>query len=337
MPFVRQRERIANKSPEIAASSRVARARHCNLVLVAKRRRGHWTDFRTIAGIIQRLAPDIHVSVVTDRFYNAWHPGAWLRPTLFVSPAGCRRLRPLRGRIVQNRFWSKSQEYAALEAHHVPLPRWALLTETESPDLSDFSDYVVTKPDCGGRGADVKIKRRGRVRWKPPTNSRAVELGQTGLIVQEFIYTGPWPVSYRVTTFFGRVLFAWRVTAAQERRPLLGPGRFRDGEAGGGMSIVASGTGCKFELIDEPEVLDLAQRAHGAFPDHPLLGFDILRDAASGRLYVIEANTCGQLWHFSSPTGLSIQHDNHIDFAGQFNGLEVAARTLIDETRRRAS
>ena len=49
----------------------------------------------------------------------------------------------------------------------MPIPKWALMTKTKRPDLSNFGDYVVTKPDHGGRGAEVKIKRRGRVRWKP--------------------------------------------------------------------------------------------------------------------------------------------------------------------------
>jgi hypothetical protein len=308
------------------------------LVLVAKRRQGHIADFRAIAQKIGRLAPDIRVSVVKDRSYNAWRPGAILWPTLTVSPLALRRLRPKRGTVAQNDLWPKSREYAALAAAGIPIPRWALLTESDSPDLSNFGEYVVTKPDCGGRGAEVKIRRRGRVRWSAPRNDRAIRLGNGGIIVQEFFYTGLWPISYRVTTLFGRVLFAWKVTASRERRPLLGPDRFREGGAdGGGITIVSSGAGCRIELTDDREILDLAVRAHAVFPDHPLLGFDILREEPTGRLVVIEANTCGQLWHFSSATGLSIQQDNRIDFRSQFDGLTVAAHALIDETRQRAA
>lgn len=313
------------------------RATDINLVLVAKRRRGHWDDFREIARRIHRQAPDIHVSVVGDRYYNAWRPHLFFRPTWTVSPLALRRLRPLRGTVTQNTFLKKSEEYAVLESAGLPIPKWALLTQQSRPDISRFGDYVVTKPDCGGRGAEVKIKRRSRVRWSLPRNERSRSLGEDGMIVQQFIYTGPWPASYRVTTLFGKVLFAWKVTAASSRRPLLGPDRFREGAEGGGMSIVSSGHGCTFELTREPDVLALAARAHAAFPDHPLLGFDMVREVPSGRLYIIEANSCGQLWHFSSETGLSIQRDNGIDFASQFQGLDVAAQALIEQARRRAA
>jgi hypothetical protein len=307
------------------------------LVLVARPRQGHVADFQAIAGEIRRLVPDIHVTVVRDRFYNAYRPQYFVRPTLTVSPIELRKLRPPRGTLVQNVFWKKSTEYLALEAAGFPVPHWALLTENNTVDLSGFGEYAVTKPDCGGKGAEVKIKRRSRIRWKPPKNARAKIAGDSGLIVQEFIYTGQWPASFRVTTLFGQVLFAWKVTAANSRRPLLGPNRFSEGSQGGGISIVSSGAGCQFHLADDPDVLALASRAHAVFPDHPLLGFDILREVPSGKLFIIEANTCGQLWHFSSRTGLGIQRDNHIDFKAQFNGLETAARVLIEQTRRRAS
>lgn len=312
------------------------RARSLNLVLVAKRQQGHLVDFRRIVQSIRRLAPDVRATVVKDRVYNALRPRYFCRPTLTLSPLTLRKFRPPRGKVVQNVLLKKSEEYALLSAAGLPIPKWALVTEQASADLAGFSEYAVTKPDCGGKGAEVKIKRRSRIRWTPPKNNRAIRSGESGLIVQEFIYTGQWPVSYRVTTLFGQVLFAWKVTASQSRRPLLGPDRFRDGADGGGMSIVSSGSGCSFSLTDESDVLDLAAEAHAAFPNHPLLGFDILRDALSGKLYIIEANSCGHLWHFSSPAGLSIQRDNCIDFAAQFNGFDIAAKVLIEEARRRA-
>ncbi len=320
--------------PAIAVESRT---RRLNLVLVATRRQRHLNDFRKIAQTIRRLAPEIRATVVKDRVYNVLRPRYLLRPTLTVSPITLRRFRPLRGEFKQNILLTKSEEYAVLHAAGLPIPKWALVTEHSTDDLSSFGEYAVIKPDCGGKGAEVKIKRRSRIRWKPPQNKRAVKNGSSGLIVQDFIYTGQWPVSYRATTLFGKVLFAWKVTASQTRRPLLGADRFREGADGGGMSIVSSGSGCTFSLTDESDVLDLAAKAHAAFPDHPLLGFDILREIPSGKLYIIEANSCGQLWHFSTPTGQSIQRDNRLDFAAQFNGFDVAAQVLIEETRRRAS
>jgi hypothetical protein len=309
-----------------------------NLVLVARPRHGHGADFQTITHHIRDLAPHVHPTVLSDRHYNRFRADRSFRPTLTVSPLEIRRLTPFRGPVLQNRFLRKSAEYEALERVGIPVPRWAVLSHEQTPDLSEFGDYVVTKPDCGGKGAEVKIKRRGRVRWKPPKNRRSRNLGETNLVVQEFIYTGRWPISYRVTTLFGRVLFAWKVEASRSRRPLSGPDKFGEGGAGGGgMSIVSSGSECRFVLTDDPEILNLAQRAHSALPNHPLLGIDIVREEPSGRLFVLELNSCGHLWHFSSQTGLEIQRSSGIDFAGQFNGLRRAAEVLIEQTERRAA
>lgn len=309
----------------------------CDLMLVAKAKQGHAQDFRRIAEIIRRRTRDVVPYVVSDRIYNSLRTCLSWRPSLVVSPLELKHLAPLRGNVCQNRLLFKSVEYGRLDSAAIPIPKWDLVTPTHTPDLSSFGPYVVQKPDCGGRGAEVRIKRRGRVRWSPPKNGRSIKIGATNLIVQDFVFTGPWPSSYRVTTWFGRPLFAWKVTAAQSRRPLSERYGFRGGDVGGGMSICSSGEGCTFELCFDEDVLELACRAHQAFSDFPILGVDIVRDAESGQLYVLEANSCGHLWHFSSPTGLSIQRDNGIDFASQFNGLERAAEVLIEETLSRAA
>jgi hypothetical protein len=183
-------------------------------------------------------------------------------------------------------------------------------------------------------GAEVKIKRTRRVVGKP-VHTRYE--GESNLLVQEFIYTGRWPVSYRVSTFFGKVLGAWRVEASRDRRPLEGPEAFGREPMDGGISVVSSGKGCTFRLTDDAEVLALAQRAHDAFPDIPLLGVDIVREQPSGRLYVIEVNSCGRTWHFSSERGLSIQRDSGFDLKSQFDALQRAAAVLIEQTRRFAA
>jgi hypothetical protein len=157
------------------------------------------------------------------------------------------------------------------------------------------------------------------------------------MLVQEFIYTGPYPSSYRVTTLFGRALWSWHVEASHERRALRGPDVFADGPTGGGMSIVSTGAGCRFRLNYEPDVIALAERAHAAFPDIPLIGVDIIREQPSGRLYLIEANACGQTWHFNGQKGRAIQNEFGFDLECQFDGLRQAAHVLIDQTRCRAA
>lgn len=302
------------------------------LLLVASRKVNHHPSFEEIRREIVARAPDIDCVVLEDKHWKLRRWALASRPTFVFSPIALRKLRPVRGRVFAGRHLRKSEEYRALEAAGIRVPRWTVFGPSERPDLSGFSDYVVTKPDLGWRGAEVKIQRKGRVRYKPP--SRPLPQGDDQTIAQEFVYTGPWPVSYRVTSLFGRPFSCWRVEADRSRRPLEGPDAFAGGEAGGGMSIVSSGKGCVFNLCDDPEILAFGSGAHRAFPDIPLLGVDVVRDAHTGECFVLEVNASGYVWHLDSETGRGIQNDHAIDFRSQFGAIELAADVLIDQTRR---
>jgi hypothetical protein len=305
--------------------------RHCNLLLVCKRRLHEHEDFVQIAENVRRMAPDVRPLLISDHLRNAFRPDAWMRPSLAVSNEGLRHFRPLRGPLFQGRQLPKSEEYAILEKAGIPVPKWTLVTADREPDMTGFGKYVVSKPDLSACGAEVKIKRATRIRPQQRVCERYQTVSQA--IAQEFIYTGPWPVSYRVSTFFGRVLYAWRVEADRSRRPLREPEAFAGGPQDGGISIASSGKGCTFELIDDAEILALAQRAHAAFARWPLLGVDIVREEPTGKLYVLEVNSCGNTWHFSSTRGLSIQQGFGLDFRSQFDAPRTAAAVLVEQVR----
>jgi hypothetical protein len=299
-------------------------------------------DFEEIRRLVRQLAPQVRVTLLRDGRCRLPRIGWTRRPTMLFSPAPLRRLKPARGRIFQGRLLGKANEYRALEAQGIPIPRWALLTENERPDLSSFGPYVVVKPDLGGRGADVKIYRKGRVRWKPREARRGAGWGNDDRIVQEFVYTGPWPVSYRVVTLFGRALLCFRIEASHERAPLRdrygftpapsGSARAPGGSLGERLpgTIVSNGRGCDIDLRTDREVIELAENAHAAFPEIPLLGFDVVREQPSGRLYVLEANAGGSSWHFSTRDALRLRREKGLDPYTQLNGLAVAARVLAE-------
>ncbi len=246
-----------------------------SVVLISNPRVNERWDFELLADYVREIAPDVQTAVFEDEVVD-WSsmPGALDLPTLVVSPAPVWRFRPARGVVFQGLWLPKSREYAALERAAVPVPRWALLTPTDAPDLSAFEPYVVVKPDLSGRGADVKIKRKGRVRWRPPRTdfTRAQRAGDCDWVVQEFVYTGPHPESYRVATLFGEPIWSWKVQADPARRALASRYDFHAGESGGGMSIVSSGKGCVFAPSHDEEILALARRVHRALPEVPLLG-----------------------------------------------------------------
>ena len=306
-----------------------------NLIIIASPHIGRWHTFESIAGHVRETAPDVYPALI--------HPGRanilkrlslMRRPSMIFSCSRLpRRCLGFRGRLFQGGAIPKSEELRRLEDNGLPVPRWACLTRERKPDLSGFGPYVVMKPEYGCQGADVRIKKTGRVRWTTPKTRQAAKQKNSWLI-QDFIYTVKWPVSYRVTTLFGEVLWSWCVTADQKRRPLNRRYGFCDGgDQGGGLSIVSSGRGCRFRLNSDSEILSLGQQVHGAFPELPVLGIDIIREQPSGKLFVLEVNSPGRTLHFSSKSGLSIQKYAGFDLDAQFDGLRKAGRILAEQTR----
>jgi hypothetical protein len=86
-------------------------------------------------------------------------------------------------------------------------------------------------------------------------------------------------------------------------------------------------------ICNDAEVIACGERAHEAFPECPVLGVDIIRESQSGRLYVLEVNPHGCVWHLSSPLSRKIDPSHVRDLYTQFNALDRAADILIEKTR----
>jgi ATP-grasp domain len=289
-------------------------------------------DFEELASWVEALDPETAVYLLPDSAAAELEAKVPDLPTLTVSFAPARKLRPRRGPLLMGQHVAKSVEYAALEALGVPVPRWVRLLPAQQPDLSGFAEHVVTKPDFGARGADVRVERRDAVAWTPPRTELAERFGGpfNPRLVQEFVYTGQWPSSHRVATLFGTAVFGLRIEASHTRAALADRRSFH------GQSVVSSGRGCSMSLSADPEVIALAERAHAAFPSVPLLGVDILREADTGRLFVIELNSIGYTWHFSSPSGLKLQAEFGLDLNAQLDGRRRAAASLAKACQARA-
>jgi hypothetical protein len=301
--------------------------RACNLVILTNE---HYEreSFERIAGLVRELDPTIHAVAVRDS--ASLDIDLPQRPTMTFSPAAIRYRTPQLGRVFCGYPLSKSEECTALVKAGIPVPRWVTLTEEATPDLSDFDEYVVRKPDYGGMSAEVLIVRKDRVKWKPITTRAAGT--SPSMIVQQFIYTGGWPVSYRVNTLFGRVLYSIKQQASPDRPALASTADLASAVTQPRFSISASARGGREEFNFDEEVIRLAERAHAAFPDIPLLGFDIVREVPSGKLYVLEANTIGYVWVFHSrPVA-----DYGLSFEEQFDGARKAAYILAEMTQQHA-
>ena len=292
-------------------------------------------DFEGIAQRIARLAADIRVFVV-DTKQTDWEDSRFehAEPTLTISPMPIKRFAPPSGSVCQGHEFPKDEQYRMLARGGVPVPDWAAIVPGLVLDPEHWGPYVVVKPALGRKGAEIHIKKAGRVRYRPPESfAEGHPARKAPLLAQRFIYTGTWPSNYRVVTFFGRALLCWHCEAAHRYVPLHSRWDFK---AKGGITVVSNKTDSTYRLASDADVISLAEQAHAAFPGQPLLGTDIVRDADTGKLYVIECNPRGDAWLISSDMGRMIETANGLDFKGQFGALEIAAEALITETRNRA-
>jgi hypothetical protein len=63
-----------------------------------------------------------------------------------------------------------------------------------------------------------------------------------------------------------------------------------------------------------------------------MLGIDIVREVPSGKLYVLEANTIGYVWHFQPPW---ISNGGPL-IERQFDGVRKAAYILAEKAQESA-
>lgn len=302
--------------------------RRLNLVLVPQTSPNGYGDFARIAGLIRQHCDDITPHVVL-RKQLWWRQAALLaRPTLYVAFYHARGFRPMRGACLRGEDLGKAEQYRILRDAGIRVPDWAVIKPGQRYDPSQWGSHVLVKPDRGCMGRGIRLRRAGRIRFE-----KDCEDGRAHLL-QRFVHTGPHPVSYRVLTFLGEVLLMHRNTNIACGSALSDPAC--TAELGGHNPVASSAKG-RVELVTDDAIMAMARRiAREAFPHIPLLGQDIIREATTGELYCLEVNPAGSTWHFSAPVGVAMQQANGIHFETQFGAFEIAARALIEATRRLA-
>jgi hypothetical protein len=286
-------------------------------------------DLYKIAALISGRCSDVKPIVCHYKKLKWYQWSCLASPVLYVSWKRIKRFKPIRGELLHGQKLSKSEQYEILDRKGIPTLKWERITPETKLSIDDWGDYVVIKPDMGKAGHNVKVMRTKNVRCKNDTPFDA------GAVVQELVYTGEEPISYRCLTLFGRALFLIKYVNTRCGNKFDSKKNF--GEIGGGHNIVASARGSLITQIDEPEIIQFAESvASKAFSDIPLLGIDVARCRRTQKLYMLEANPFGQTWHFSSKIGLGMQTDNDLCFESQFGAFDIAANRLIEVARARA-
>ena len=255
------------------------------------------SDWIAIQQRIERNAPDIEVRIANNGHSNSV-TARWQvrRPSLVFSPIRLFDFVPRGGAVFCGHILGKDEQLQRLSSVGISTPRTAIFSTGDSFDPNEWGDFLIVKPNNMNSGKGVRLVRTVDV------SAHYDEL--TGLIddrflVQPFIDHSEdgYPTEYRVLTLFGRALYCARNRWGKLRPPLAEI-------AADPLGIIASNNkemgGRVRSICNDAEVIAFGERAHEAFPECPVLGVDIIRESQSGRLYVLEVNPHGCVWHLSS-------------------------------------
>ena len=305
-----------------------------NLVFLHTPHRQDISDFLTIRNMMTGKAPDIEVTVVSvnDPVSAELVSGLSKRPTLLFSPMPVRLPANVRGRLLAPpQVATKYGEYQTLKDAGFPVPRACLVNTAGQLKEVDIEPLAVIKPNRGLRGRGVNLIRTSLLKqWTREQFGRS-ESNKHGMVVQQYVDMGPNPTSYRVMTVLGEVIYCIKSIASRrvDHLPVS--------LSASGVPIASNVDDRVIVLCDDPDVIELGYRIHQRLDFTPVMGIDIVRDAHTNALHVLELNSNGWTWHLSSDHGKDHQRRYGLNRYDQFNALKTITDRLIEETRLKAT
>ncbi|WP_156387309.1 hypothetical protein [Devosia sp. Root105] len=339
--------RSKNKPVAPAAASAVEAARSLqpalqrHLVIVHQPGWQALDDWYEIAQMVRRIDPTTGVVIVAaDRPDPELLKLAASLPSLVFSAGPLGKFAPARGKVYHGRPIHKFEQLRRLAAGRVRVPMSTVLGPDTKLDPAMWGEFVVLKPTdiaTSSQGRGIQLMRTVRVRYIKPENYPEDHPGRRApMVVQQFINSGPRMPHYRVLTLFGEPLYCQMSEAGDNRVDLSSDDETIEA-APVALNVLQGKTKT---FLYRADVAALARAAYRAIPEAPLQGCDIIRDAATDRLYVLELNPGGNTWHFSSDFQAPLraidgpEHEArrrwHLDAFG------TAAHVLADVTRREA-
>jgi hypothetical protein len=299
-------------------------------------------DLNAIARHVRELDPSIRPFIVPTTHRNAiTRREIAERPTLVVSPGRMPTFRPLRGKVYQGNAIPKIEEVRRLEKAGVPVPKTEILTPELKLDPAEWGEFVIVKPSdirTSSHGKGIQLMRTERVQYIAPEDFPRDHPGRLGpMFVQQYVDTGDRLSSYRVLTYLGEPISAVFHAGLDKKVELSESDEVIEAAP---IAIQTVGSERDRHLISDKEVLDLARAAYAALPEIPLQGVDLLRDHRTGKFYVIELNSGGNTWHFSSnfyAETRSKTPDFEILRRQQFDYVRTVARVLVERTNAEAA
>ena len=304
-----------------------------NLVIVHTPAFQARSDFETIKAKLAERAPDIEVFIADNGSRNSvTRKQAARRPSLIFSPIELREFQPLRGKVYAGQDLTKMEEYRRLSEAGLPIPETVMLQPDTRLDPETWGPFTVLKPNVGRQGGGIRLVRTRDVIWRDPFSwPRNDPRHGRQLLAQRFIDCGPSIEGHRVHTVFGRIVYS--VTGVSDAPPVE-----RDPAGAEPLDVpVASNSGERHLVMNYREdIFAAARQVAAALPDMASLGMDLICEAATGQIFVLEVNPKGSTWHISSTAGLARQRTSNQDWSAQFGALDIIADALIEVTRREA-
>ena len=290
------------------------------------------SDWIAVKERIESRAPDIEARIATNRKPNSAAARWQVRhPSLVFSPVMLIGFVPRGGTVYCGYPYDKHEQVRRLKLIGAPMPRTELLSPAISFDPNEWGDYVIVKPSRLNNGTGVKLVRTVDV---PGRFDELTAIAPDRYLVQPFIDHSEdgYPTEYRVLSMFGRAFYCARNRWGNRRPPLAEIAADPHG-------VIASNDkhmgGRVRAICNDSDVIALGERVHNAFPECPVIGVDIIREQQTGRLWVLEANPHGSVWHLSSTLSKTPEHKREL--YAQFNALDRAADLLIQKARAEAS
>ena len=309
-----------------------------NLCLVITPGRLDPADFGIIARIIQSLDPGILITIATPYdTADIVKAERWKHKSVTVAIGASGSFVPRRGPMLQSGAVTKLDQYSQMTAAGVATPRTGRFEFGKCYLPEEWSDFVILKPlplTMTSKAGRTRLYRTSRLEHLSPQSLPKDHFLRDGPgLVQELVNTGPYPSKFRVLSLFGDPLYCSLTRSMAPRVSLDASDEDIEAsiiDAKNPLSKAADTDGKRSYLVVDHDVLAFARKVHGAFPRKPVLGIDILRRESDGKLFALEVNAGGNVWHLSSP-----KENHRVRLGGkeamvaQLGAWDVAARALI--------
>jgi hypothetical protein len=309
-------------------------------------------DFTEIVQKVVAIDPAIQVFFSSVQAKVRLPAQVWERPTLVVSLSDKFALPIKRGTILRSTIISKLGQAKRAREAGISVPPIQPFEFGMKLDPIVFGPLVILKPMTFSSHGHVQLFRRARAEMLRATDfprNHVIHHDPQGYLVQKFIDTGDYPSWNRVMTFLGQPIYAVNGSLTVARPQLDSPDEILEK-----ATVAIQGASRQREWRVDDDVMSMAMKVGQVFSEVPLLATDILRDAQNQKLYFLECNPGGNVWHFSSnqPGGINLRLQlgeaaKHGEkkalelgrrrMIDQFGAFDLIARTLVEKTRQLAS